>query len=144
MATNDTLIYNLNRIEPKFPAKKDSLVILKELPVVQTVILDTALFTATYDIGQIEPSNDILNEVIEVCQHRQVSNVILSGYTDSSGNRKVNKKITDDRLNYILSKFKEVISIDKIYLQNFGDTYASENVIQAERRMEIKVILHNY
>ena len=99
------------------------------------------IFTAYYDIGQTQPSNAILAEVIKVLPNLIIKKIELKGYTDSSGNPKINKKLTTKRIQYLYNKIMPLVSIDKIFIQNFGQTFAAKEVVEEERRVEIKIFI---
>ena len=65
---------------------------------------------------------------------------MLSGYTDSSGNARINKEITNKRLNYLSENITPWISKEKIFFQNFGDVFSSDQMITDERRIEIRIL----
>ncbi len=119
----------------------DTVFNIEKLPASKFEAVDTILITANYNMGKVEPDNDVLSEIKQISLNKSISKIVLSGHTDSSGNKIVNKRITDERLNYILSQINSLVPIDNIYLQNFGDTFASKNVVPSERRVEIRMIM---
>ena len=110
-------------------------------PVVQKK--DTLTFIAYFDSGKIRPKNEteLLKQIKIAVQNKQVEKVILSGHTDSKGSAEINKKLTQKRLEYILTKIKTVIPIESIFLQNFADSFASKTFVPEERRVEIQIFI---
>lgn len=101
------------------------------------------VFIAYYKLGRIQPADEkafllFLNERIG---NDNIRKITLSGFTDSSGNANLNKRVTNKRLNYLLSKIIPMITQEQVESYNFGDKFASEMVVQEERRVEIKVYL---
>ena len=117
------------------PARQDE----KDEPL--TGITDTTLFVAYYLRGKIKPIEEkkILQQIKELNRDKVVAKVTLSGYTDSSGDKIINKEITNRRLNYLSEIIVPWISKEKIFFQNFGDVFASDIVIEDERRVEIRI-----
>ena len=113
----------------------------KPQPVVQKK--DTITFIAYFDSGKTRPKNEIelLKQIKIAVQNKQVEKVILSGHTDSKGSAEINKKLTQQRLEYIHSKIKTIIPIESIFLQNFADTFASKTMVPEERRVEIQIFI---
>lgn len=111
----------------------------KDVP--YTAITDTTLLVAYYELGEIKPLEEesLLKQIKEQCSNKNVTKITLSGYTDSSGNEAINKKITNMRINYLSEKISPWIAKDKVYFQNFGDTFASDMVVKNERRIEIRM-----
>lgn len=110
-------------------------------PVVQKK--DTITFIAYFDSGKTRPKNEteLLKQIKIAVQNIEVEKVILSGHTDSKGSAEINKKLTQQRLEYILTKIKTVIPIESIFLQNFADTFASKTLVPEERRVEIQIFI---
>ncbi|MFO7656877.1 MAG: hypothetical protein R6W78_07405 [Bacteroidales bacterium] len=109
----------------------------KDVP--SPAITDTILLVAFYEMGEIKPLKEesILQQIKELCSNRNVTKIVLSGYTDSSGNELINKEITNTRLNYLLENIIPWIAKEKVFFQNFGDAFASDRVVIEERRIEI-------
>ncbi|TPV31442.1 hypothetical protein FJ651_14710 [Paucihalobacter ruber] len=103
---------------------------------------DTSSMVVFYDKGNIVPNNEalVLKQIKTLSNNNKVLNLTLSGYTDSSGSSIVNKKITNERINYLSEIIKQWISEDKIFFQNFGDVLSSNKMISDERRIEITVL----
>jgi len=127
-ATNDTLQ------QLKGQLKKQQLIIQKR---------DTITFTAYFDSGKTRPKNEteLLKQIKTAVQNKQVEKVTLSGHTDIKGSAEINKKLTQQRLEYIHSKIKTIIPIESIFLQNFADTFASKTMVPEERRVEIQIFI---
>lgn len=106
-----------------------------------TVITDTILYVAYYLRGEIKPIEEekILQQIKELYRDTVVAKVTLSGYTDSSGDEIINKEITNRRLNYLSEMIVPWIAKEKIFFQNFGDIFASDTIIDDERRVEIRI-----
>lgn len=106
-----------------------------------TATTDTTLLIAFYRLGEIKPLEEesILLQIEELCRNKKVDRITLSGYTDSSGNAKINKEITNRRLNYLSEMIIPWIARDKIFYQNFGDTFASDMILITERKIEIRI-----
>ncbi|MDO8951661.1 MAG: hypothetical protein Q7U86_03490, partial [Draconibacterium sp.] len=102
---------------------------------------DTTLIVAFYKSGEIKPIEveSVLKQIKELCNNTNVIKITLSGYTDNSGNATINKKITTRRLNYLSEKMISWISKEKIFFHNFGDTFASDTIVNDERRIEIRI-----
>lgn len=111
----------------------------KDVPL--TSITDTTLIIAYYELGKIKPFEEevILRQLKELCRKKNVMKITLSGYTDSSGNERINKEITNRRLNYFLEKINSWVTKDKVYFHNFGDAFASEKIVSEERKVEIRI-----
>ena len=80
-----------------------------------------------------------MKQIKDLCSNKNVLKITLSGFTDSSGNEKINKAITNKRLTYLSENIIPWISEEKIYYQNFGDVFASDTVVNDERRIEIRI-----
>jgi outer membrane protein OmpA-like peptidoglycan-associated protein len=98
-------------------------------------------FTAYYQIGQTLPYNAFLNELIEVLQEYTISKIVLSGYTDVTGTPKINQRLTQLRIDHLFKRISPIVSVDKIFIQNFGSTFASDKPIEQERKVEIQVFV---
>ncbi|OEY71532.1 hypothetical protein [Salegentibacter salarius] len=136
---NDTirqLRRKLNSV-PDTIQKTDTVYKTVQVPALQARELDSVLITAYYDMGKTTPSNNIMGRIREIAQNESIEKAILSGYTDVSGNTIVNKKITNSRLDYIKDTVAEFLPLNKIFLQNFADTFASNKIVNSERRVEI-------
>lgn len=102
--------------------------------------IDTFLLTAFYELGVAIPKNQVLDSLKGILKTKEVLRVELSGYTDSSGDPKFNKQLTRARLDFISSEISSGELKDKIYFQNFGESFASEKSIAEERKIEINII----
>jgi outer membrane protein OmpA-like peptidoglycan-associated protein len=102
---------------------------------------DTTLIVAFYKLGEIKPIEEesVLKQIKELNSNKNVTKITLSGFTDNSGNATINKKITTRRLNYLSEKMLPWNSKEKIFFQNFGDTFASDTMVNNERRIEIRI-----
>jgi len=130
-------------LEEQIIPVKDTIILAKqdEKDEPLTVTTDTTLLVAYYLRGKIKPIEEekILQQIKELYRNKIITNVTLSGYTDSSGDKIINKEITNRRLNYISEMIIPWIAKDKIFFQNFGDVFASDVVIEDERRVEIRI-----
>ncbi|SDG38668.1 OmpA family protein [Psychroflexus sediminis] len=140
---NDTIKQLKEQLTQKalLQQKTDTIYKINEVPVYKTKEVDSLSITAFYDIGKTAPSNDVMKELKEVLESKHVGKIMLSGYTDASGNQSINKALTDRRLEYIKELMAKVVPVHKIYVQNFGDRFASSEIIPTERRVEIKVYI---
>lgn len=104
---------------------------------------DTVRIVASYERGGIKPSEEqsVLKQIKELCNNKNVTGITLSGYTDSSGSAVINKEITNRRLNYLSDIIATWIAKEKIFFQNFGDTFASDTIVSDERRIEITIVI---
>jgi hypothetical protein len=103
------------------------------------VALDTVIVTAYYKIGQFQPNAGLLDSLNVVLKEKTIVKVEISGFTDSSGNAAINKRLTESRINYIYTRLKPYVALNKIFVQNFGQTFASEESVAEERRVVVKV-----
>lgn len=105
-------------------------------------VVDTTLIVVFYEKGRIQPFDEakVLKQLKDLSSTKNVLNLTLSGYTDSSGSAIVNKEITNKRLNYLSEQIQPWISKEIIFVQNFGDVYASDEVLSDERRIEIRLL----
>lgn len=145
-AIKDTLQLHKTRVtsivEPSLPGKKTpALAMQDEKDVPYKAKPDTALIIAFYERGEIKPFEQasVLKQIKELSSNKNVTKITLSGYTDRSGNAKINKQITNKRLNYLTEKISLWIPEEKIFFQNFGDVFASDTMVSDERRIEIKI-----
>lgn len=140
---NDTIKQLKEQLTQKalLQQKTDTIYKINEVPVYKTKEIDSLSITAFYDIGKTAPSNDVMKELKDVLESKPVGKVMLSGYTDASGNQSINKALTDRRLEYIKELMAKIVPIHKIYVQNFGDRFASSEIIPTERRVEITVYI---
>lgn len=140
---NDTIKQLKDQLSQKelIQQKTDTVYKINEVPVYKTKEIDSVTVTAFYERGKTVPSNDIINELKEKLRNKSIENVMLSGYTDASGNKSINKALTDKRLEYIKELMTDIVPIHKIYVQNFGDAFASSEIVPTERRVEITVYL---
>lgn len=140
---NDTIKQLKEQLTQKalLQQKTDTIYKVNEVPVYKTKEADSLSITAFYDIGKTVPSNDVMKELKVELESKPVGKIMLSGYTDASGNQSINKALTDRRLEYIKELMAKVVPIHKIYVQNFGDRFASSEIIPTERRVEITVYI---
>lgn len=138
---NDTIEQLKNRLTQKelLQRKTDTVYKINEVLVYKTKEVDSVSVTTFYEIGKIVPANNVLDELKEILQSRPVEKVMLSGYTDASGNQSINKALTDKRLDYLKEFVSKFVLLNKIYVQNFGDAFASSKIIPKERRVVITV-----
>lgn len=86
------------------------------------------------------PDNAVISELAEFAQSKSIDKAILSGYANVSGNAIIYITLADSRLDYLKTQVATFIPVNKIYLQNFGAAFASKNIMQSERRVEIKFL----
>lgn len=118
---------------------RDTMYVEKPTPAVITEPNLPMVLTAYYQIGQTQPNNEVVSMLEEVLKNNKILKVEISGYTDSTGNAAVNKRITNTRINYIYNKITPLVPMDKIYIQNFGQNFASIMRVDEERRVEIRL-----
>ncbi len=112
----------------------------------QKATADSAHFIGFYQRGSMVPSNQgiLLNEIKKLKESRQIMTIKLSGYTDRSGSASVNMTISQRRIDLLKKELIEMgIPPQQIYAQAFGSAYASEEVVDSERRVEVTVILRS-
>lgn len=99
-------------------------------------------FTLQYNRGLLQPSNEqaFFQAAKSVFQNENLNYILLSGHTDNSGSTVFNRKITYKRLQYIRKKISERTDDASIFEQNFADEYASKEIIELERRVEILIV----
>lgn len=147
----DSLEYLINELKafraaaPETKVVRDTVYITetKEVNAVKAVS-DSAHFVGFYQRGSMAPSNQgiLLNEIKKLKESRQIVTIKLSGYTDRSGSASVNMTISQRRVDLLKKDLVELgIPPQQIYTQAFGSTYASEEVVDSERRVEVTVIL---
>lgn len=112
-----------------------------ERVVAVTEKVDTTLIVAYYGRNQIKPleQESILNQVKELSK-KQVLRTTLSGFTDSTGDEAINEQITTSRINFLSEMIYPWIPKEKVFFQNFGQTFASERMVSYERRIEIEIL----
>mgnify|MGYP005847164283 CR=1 FL=1 len=144
-AINDTKQPVNNKVlaEPKVIqiTTVDTVFVDRIVPEIKIETIPSTLFTAFYDLEKTTPNNINLDEVIQLLKTNNVIKVELSGFTDSTGNAAFNKQLTSKRMNYIQSTIKPFVPIEKIFIQNFGQTFASQKSLDEERKVEIRVYL---
>lgn len=104
---------------------------------------DSIKIVAFYKIGEVKPitEDSIFIHLKKINANRNIEKVIISGYTDISGNEAINKAITNKRLNYFVQKTEQIFPIEKIFLRNFADRFASDKVVESERKLVLTLIL---
>lgn len=130
----------LSMIE-SYQQMSDTVYKINEITIYKNKQIDSVNISAFYEIGKTIPSNKVFDDLKEIFQSQSIEKVMLSGYTDASGNQSINKALTYKRLEYIKEYVSNFIPISKIYVQNFGDTFASSEVISTERRVEIALYI---
>ena len=105
--------------------------------------IDTITIVAYYEMGSIAPAggDSILHELKRLISTKNVLKISISGYTDISGNRNINKAITSKRIVYFVERLTPVFPVENIYSQNFGDAFASDSILANERKLVFSVIL---
>ncbi len=101
---------------------------------------------AYYSISEVQPLNS--KEVFEALDNLEKNNkkvvkIHISGYTDRQGRTEVNKKLSQNRV-LLLKDYLVRNNIDEkmIFMQYFGQKYASQEINPKERRVEIVVIMN--
>ncbi len=103
---------------------------------------DSILFTAYYNPGKTISTKEkaILNKLNQKIVDRRVVKVSLISYTDSSGSPELNLRLSNQRVVRWIDKLvKNGIPRKLIFMQYFGAEYASKQVVENERRVEIIV-----
>lgn len=105
--------------------------------------LDTLQLTAYYARGQLHALNEaeVLQKLAEQSMQNVVRLVILSAYTDRSGGSQLNRRLAAQRLDILLKAIAQWVSYERILLQNFGDMFASNEIKDKERRIEIRLLV---
>lgn len=102
--------------------------------------VDTVKITAYYAAGKIYASNEglVLKDLHSKIGNRKIDKITLIGYTDSSGSPSLNLKLSNQRVVRLIDKLIQLgYDRDIIFLQFFGSRYASDKIIENERRVEI-------
>ena len=153
IAVNDTAILAKTGNDSVISLQKQILQLLSQISTIpDTVYIQESKIISVYDsltivdyynIGKVASINEdsIIGQIKQLNENRDIIKVIISGYTDISGNEAINKAITNKRLNYFAQKTESILPIEKIYLRNFADRFASKNVIENERRIVITLIM---
>ena len=105
---------------------------------------DTLLLIAYYSSGSLVPirMNEIMDQLKEYLKSKNVVSVLLAGYTDISGSASINKRFTSKRLDLIRKKMISIgYSTKSIFVQNWGNTYASATVNELDRKVEVYVLV---
>jgi outer membrane protein OmpA-like peptidoglycan-associated protein len=121
----------------------DTVFVEKKVTEIQLKTIEPLTFITFYDLGKTEPNNNVLDEIIPILKAENVIKVELSGFTDSTGNAAFNKQLTDKRLNFVQSTIKQFVPIKNIFVQNFGQTFASQKSLNDDRKVEIRIYLKN-
>lgn len=136
----------LLNLEKEIQSGMDTMALLrmKEKKVLKTVPTDTSLLVAFYGLGSIKPlyEDSLINMLKQSIKDDQISKITISGYTDSSGSEKINKEITNKRINYMMEILSQWIAVENIYVQNFGKTFSSDaKDSEQQRRLELKIFI---
>lgn len=105
---------------------------------------DSIFYTAYYGPGKIisTKEKEILSEVNRKIVDRRVAKVSLISYTDRSGSPELNLRLSNQRVvRWVNELIKNGIPRELIFMQYFGAEYASKEVVDNERRVEIIVEL---
>lgn len=103
----------------------------------------TKVLTAYYNRGAMIPQNqnDIINEILSAVKDESVERVKLSGHTDRSGNAAVNLDFSRRRVEGLRDALiAKGLDDTLIFSQYFGSRFASEEVVEEERRVEITIV----
>lgn len=115
--------------------------VIREAPTEKT---ETIELTALFSRGAMVANNQL--EIVAVIQaavkEKNVVRIKLSSHTDRSGNAETNLEYSRRRAE-IFRKALTDAGIDEtlIYSQHFGSRFASEAVIDEERRIEVTIVL---
>ncbi len=147
--SNRLLKKQISEIQNQKSAIPDTMVIekhvIEEVPYTnqEAAKLDTITLVAYYQIGKLIPiaADSIVNELKAIISTRDVIKINIAGYTDISGDNIINNLITNKRILYFSEMLTDFYNIEKVFYQNFGDTFASNTVLDSERRIVITLIL---
>jgi outer membrane protein OmpA-like peptidoglycan-associated protein len=114
-----------------------------EPKVTKKPVFDTVRIDLLYDPGKKEPQNlSKLKGVLNDVSKQNIYRIFISGYTDSSGNSMLNLTLSQKRVqeirNYLTS---EGIDNRIIFSQAFGEQYASNPILDRERRVEVEILI---
>lgn len=134
----------LLNLEKDIKAGMDTIALLRmnERKILKTLPSDTSLLVAFYGLGSIKPlyEDSLINTLKQSIKDNNISKITISGYTDSSGSEKINKEITNKRINYMMEILSQWIAVENIYVQNFGKTFSSDDKdFKQQRRLELKI-----
>ncbi|RAR47654.1 OmpA family protein [Flavobacterium lacus] len=139
----DSIVTLQKLLQAKQKTKTDTVYQYKESDEKATPVIDTTTLTAYYKIGQREPNPGLFAALFAAVAGKSVVKVEISGFTDSSGNAAINKRLTEARINHLCAKLTPYVAVEKLFVQNFGQTFASDDIVAEERRVEIKVYTKN-
>jgi outer membrane protein OmpA-like peptidoglycan-associated protein len=143
---------NLLIVQDKTPNKgkettSDKPIVVKQDTPATNKVNDTSTIDCiiTYPINQSDLSdmqrNLISSQILNVINKGGSNFVLLEAYTDSSGNPIYNKKLSDLRINKVISfLIANGIAKETILTKNFGEEKAQENVNPEERKIVFKII----
>ncbi len=139
-------IQSLNLVIPDTMVTEKN--VIKEVPHTNQEVSrpDTITLVAYYEMGKLIPiaADSIVNELKAIVSTRDVLKINIAGHTDISGDSITNNLITNKRISYFSERLTDFYNIEKIFHQNFGDTFASNTVLDSERRIVITLILQNH
>lgn len=100
---------------------------------------EKVVLVAFYHSGQQSPKNEaeLKDQWSNLLQVRTPKKVVLSGYADRSGSTEGNRRLTAQRLDYLLRQLEKEVQLRLLHTQNFSDRKASSASIPEERRVEI-------
>lgn len=117
--------------------------VVREAPVTQTKSIE---LVAYYNRGAMVARNQakIIEAILSATKENAVDRIKLSSHTDRSGNADVNLEFSRRRLE-IFHKALTDKGIDDtlIFSQHFGSRFASQEVVEEERRIEVTIVLSN-
>lgn len=132
---------NLKLLQDTIQMLKSRLLAIDEKDINKVAKTDTTLLIAYYLLGDIKPIDEdkLVQQITDLCRSKSVTKITLSGFTDSSGDKYINKEITNQRLNYLFKIISPLVAKDRVFFQNFGDVFASDIIVKDERRVEIRI-----
>jgi outer membrane protein OmpA-like peptidoglycan-associated protein len=123
--------------------KQPKLVKKAEPKVIKKPAFDTVQVDLLYDPGKKEPQNlSILKEALNELSKQNIYRIFISSYTDSSGNSMLNLSLSQKRVQEI-KNYLTSAGVDNrlIFSQAFGEQYASNPILDRERRMEVEILV---
>lgn len=103
---------------------------------------DSVLVVAYYDMGKIVARNGdkITEELRAIIQKNNLSKVLIAAHTDISGSASGNRIISDKRIEIFRKELIGMgVNAKDIYTQSWGSNFASETIVDSERRVEIEM-----
>jgi outer membrane protein OmpA-like peptidoglycan-associated protein len=126
------------------PVGRDTVFIKETVEKATRSAADSLFYVARYPMGALLPENldQVMQRVARAIEGRSDYTVKIAVHTDRSGSAAANMSISRRRAELLSSELvKHGVLNTNTFVQWFGSTYASDEVIEFERRAEITVIL---